>query len=628
MTQRTLRERFQYHFDNLMTRRALVLIPLWLLTAFVLGALFALLLSIVDQKPSTLSGTVSSMWQRGLGILFIQTQHGNIGIEVLTLLFGVVTLFVGPVLAGLVIIAAMKRVTELVNGRSVVIEQGHTVILGWSDQIYPVIASLVEANKSRGKSAVAILAEKDQTAMHDLVKMRVGDMGSTRLICRNGSPIDADDIKLVNLDAARSIIVPSPDGPGADKQVIKTLLAVTNSPGRAQSPCNVVACVTDSRNNSTAKIAGGAQTIVIDADDITAKLVVQTARQSGLSAVYSEILDYAGDEIYIVKASSLAGKAFGEALLAYDTSAVMGLLAADGTVRLKPPMSTVIAPTDKILALSADEDKIRPAGQKPAIVEQAIAPATQRAPATEKTLLLGWNRRGRMILRNLDSYLGPQSTVHVVAGAGHKDTIGQLMNDQRTNIAVSYAAGDTSDRETLEGLGIDTYDHVIVLASDGVDAQEADASTLVTLLHMRDMQARSGQSSRRYSIVSEMLDDRNRRVGQLTQADDFVVSPKLISRLMTQLSENRQLADVFADLFGPEGAEIYLKPAEDYVGLEQAVDLYTVVEAARRREEVAIGYRISAQAGQPPAFGVVLNPDKKKKVTFKSGDKVIVLADS
>ena len=61
------------------------------------------------------------------------------------------------------------------------------------------------------------------------------------------------------------------------------------------------------------------------------------------------------------------------------------------------------------------------------------------------------------------------------------------------------------------------------------------------LLHMRHMQEKLGES---YSIVTEMNDDANREVAEVTKADDFVVSTKLISLYLTKLSENRQLAEV------------------------------------------------------------------------------------
>ena len=152
-----------------------------------------------------------------------------------------------------------------------------------------------------------------------------------------------------------------------------------------------------------------------------------------------------------------------------------------------------------------------------------------------------------------------------------------------------------------------------MLSDDTYEAQHADARTLVTLLHLRDMQEKLGES---YSIVTEMNDDANREVAEVTKADDFVVSTKLISLYLTQLSENRQLAEVFAALFDPEGAEIHLKPAANYLRPETPTNFATIVEAAARRGETAIGYRRHDEVRQPPQYGITLNPDKAAPLTL------------
>src|SRR5258705_13152532 len=98
---------------------------------------------------------------------------------------------------------------------------------------------------------------------------------------------------------------------------------------------------------------------------------------------------------------------------------------------------------------------------------------------------------------------------------------------------------------------------------------------------------------------------------------------------MSQLSENAELFDVFTDIFDPEGAEIYLKPVSDYVATGEPVNFYTVVEAARRRGETALGYRSTSEANDAGnAYGVHTNPKKSEKVTFAPEDKVIVIAEN
>ena len=125
-----------------------------------------------------------------------------------------------------------------------------------------------------------------------------------------------------------------------------------------------------------------------------------------------------------------------------------------------------------------------------------------------------------------------------------------------------------------------------------------------------------------------MLDVRNRELAEVARADDFIVSDRLVSLMLAQLAENRRLAAVFADLFDPEGAELYLKPVEDYVQTGRPLNFYTVVEAAAQRQQVAVGYRVRAEAADASkAYGVYLNPEKSARVTFAPGDRIIVLAE-
>jgi hypothetical protein len=99
--------------------------------------------------------------------------------------------------------------------------------------------------------------------------------------------------------------------------------------------------------------------------------------------------------------------------------------------------------------------------------------------------------------------------------------------------------------------------------------------------------------------------------------------------MLAQVAENKHLNAVFTDLFDPDGSEIYLKPAGDYIQPGVPVSFYTVIEAARRRGEVAFGYRRKAASGDASqAYGVVVNPDKSEMVSFEAADRIVVLAES
>ncbi len=139
------------------------------------------------------------------------------------------------------------------------------------------------------------------------------------------------------------------------------------------------------------------------------------------------------------------------------------------------------------------------------------------------------------------------------------------------------------------------------------------------------MEERSGLD---FSIVSEMLDLRNRALAEVTNADDFIVSARLVSLLMAQVAENAHLNAVFSDLFDQDGSEIYLRRAADYVAPGVEVTFATVVASARRRGEVAIGYRqVAGRGSSANGHGVTINPPKSERLALRDGDAVIVLAE-
>jgi hypothetical protein len=290
-------------------------------------------------------------------------------------------------------------------------------------------------------------------------------------------------------------------------------------------------------------------------------------------------------------------------------------------------METIVGADDRIIAISADDDTVRLSGMaSPPVDVEAILAAPASNPHPERTLILGWNWRGPAIITELDHYVAHGSELIVVADQEAALPAIDRLNANMANLSASFSLGDTTDRRVLDELLVNDYDHVIILSySDALEAQRADARTLVTLLHLRDMAALAGN---RFSIVSEMMDMRNRGLAEVTRADDFIVSERLVSLYLSQISENKALNAIFSDIFDAEGSEIYLRPAPEYVAPGRAVSFYTVVESARRRGEIAIGYRVKALAADAArAYGVVVNPAKSKAISFAPNDRIIVVAE-
>ncbi|MGH2348262.1 MAG: CASTOR/POLLUX-related putative ion channel [bacterium] len=622
--------RLRYAFDNTMSRGTLAMIGWLVLLSALVVVLAAAVVSIAGIAPGDAErvGFMEAAWLSLMRTLDPGTMGGDTGWSFRIVMLGVTLggIFVISTLIGVLTSGIGQKLEELRKGRSQVVETGHTVILGWSEQVFDIVAELAIANQSRPGAAVAILAERDKVEMLDDVRRRVGPTPALRVVCRTGSPADPADVEMVSVDTARAIIILAPDGePDPDAAVIKAVLAITNRPHRRREPYHIVAELRDEKNTDVLRLVAPDEIEIVVVSDLVARIIAQTCRQPGLSAVYLELLAFEGDEIYFhAVPAELAGRTFREALDDYEDSCVIGIRARGGAPALNPPMETRLDAGDELIFIAADDSGIRLSGNAhPAVAgERIIHHEAVVIASPERTLFLGWSRRGPVVLRELDAYVPPGSEVRIVAGDDHP---AGAAGGRFAHLTATFVAGDPTDRRVLDTVDAPGFDHVIVLAPERAEASQADARTIVTLLHLRDIAERAGAT---FSIVTEMLDERNRLLVEGRRAEDFIVSKRLVGLVLSQISEHKALAAVFADLFDPEGAEVYLRPVATYVAAGGPVNFYTLVEAAAQRREVAVGYRLSPRPEQRIArHRVIVNPRKAEPIEFNETDQIIVIAE-
>lgn len=631
MKEITWRDRLHYKFDNIMARGTVALIG-WLFLGSVIMILVVSLLVMLTGANPLEDGEPADFWEVAWLSLMRTLDPGTMGGDMgrgfrfWMLIITIGGIFLVSTLIGVLTSGIDNKLDDLRKGRSLVVEEGHTVILGWSPKIFMIVSELAAARAGRARSCIAVLAPHDKVQMEDDIRAKVGTMGRTHLVCRTGNPLDVVDLEIINPHRARSIIIlPPDDAASPDSHAIKAILALTNNPNRRPTPYHIVTPVYDPNNLDAIYVAGGREVETVLVDELIAKITVQACRQTGLSQVYSDLLSFAGDEIYFQAEPALSGRTFGEAIFAYEDSALIGLRTADGRVQLKPPLETVIQDGDQAIVIAGDAQHIRLSNLPTYQTDlAAIRELARQPPQPERILILGWNQRAPTIIEELNYYLPAGSTITVVADA-RQDGVRPPARDGGGPDNVTFQPGDPTSRRALEALNTPGYDHVIVLSDAAGGSQEADARTLITLLHLRHIgeQSRSG-----FSITSEIMDGRNRDLAEVTRANDFIVSDQLISLVLAQISENKELAPLFTCLFSPEGAELYLRPASAYVQPGRPVNFYTVLEAARRRDEIAVGYRLQAHANDAGrSYGVKLNPAKSRPVTFSEQDCLIVLAE-
>jgi ion channel POLLUX/CASTOR len=587
-------------------------------------------------------GIAEAVWQITMRTIDTGTVAGDSGWSFRAVGFLVTMggIFITSALIGVLASGLEQRLTELRRGRSRVLENGHTVILGWSPQVFTILNELAIANHNLsnhrkpaqggseiGRSAcVAILADRDKLEMEEEIRIKSPDLDGTRVVCRSGNPLDPDDIQLVSPEAARAIIILSPGGAYPDMPVAKALLALTRNRGQRTHAYHIVTAIHRLVNLDLMRMIGGTETQVFLVDRLISYLIAQTCRQSGLSMVYSEFFSFEGAAIYFNEVPALVSTTYGEALYRFENSSLIGLQFHDGKSQLNPPMDTVIQPGDRVIAIAGDDDAIQLSDKSDyAIDTQAIRAGQTTTVPFDRLLILGWNRRAPLILEHLIHYLPVGSQVMIFAPYPPELMQAECVELDFHSMQLTFERGNPVDRHSLEKLAGANYTFVVILSpTDQTDIQLADAMTMIPLLHLRDIAAKNDQ---KLSIVSEILDVRNRELTAVTSADDVIISERLVALALTQIAENKDVVPIFIDLLTPGGSEIYLRPAKDYIVPGNPVNFYTVLAAAQQKGETAIGYRLLVEAGDAEqSFGVHLNPEKSAPIVFGEEDRVVVIA--
>lgn len=614
MRKPTFRERVSYWFDHCMSKGTVALILLLLVATVTIALVVALLSTLL--APDHAGGLGDSLWCSFMRIIDAGNvsgdyESGNAVYVLLMILAALCGLFITSILIGIINTAFQTRLEALRRGNSRVLEKGHTVILGYDEHLSTVLGELIIANENEKRPAVVVLCERGKMELEEELAAHVDSFRNTRLICRSGDPTNFQALRDVALEACARVIVLG----GSDFDIIKGILAARTvlDQSKADSGVSVTAVITEPQNVDAARIAGGSRVEVLNFDRIISRIFAQTSRQAGLSQVYQELFDFGGDEIYMEKAPSLAGKRFGDAPLYYRRAAVMGIKRG-GRVLLNPPPEALLEAEDELIVIAADNGVAVPADAPAPVEAERIRRCAPEPRQTERLLILGVNRLTDDIVREISLFAAEGSVLTVASGEARAG------EERAGGLQVKYTPCDVYDRAALEALLEMAMPDCIIVLSEPCEG-DADARTLAILLQLSHYYR---ENPERVIVVSEMRAKKNQALAACAHVNDFVIGSNLAALVLTQVSQNRLLNPLFDELLTDEGSELYVKPARLFVETGVPVTLYTVAAATAQAGQMLIGLRMREADGR---FAVRVNPDKEAQVVFGPDDCVIVLSE-
>jgi len=628
------RERFsdraRYAVDNALAR-GLWVIMMWMAAALVVSVVLVGLMIWAfgagpEDRPVPLAEGIWIALTRSLDPGTFGQDDGP-HFRFAGLVITVVGLLAIALLIGLIASAVDRRLLELRQGRSIVLESDHTLVLGHSSKLPLVARELVIANASSPRRAIVILTPSDKVELEQVLKREV-PRSPVRLVVRRGEPSSLVELSQGRPELARNIIILRQDETDADAEVVKVALAVCKArQGLPRIP--IIAELQDSDVARGLRQALPGQVITVVQSEVVARVAAQASRAAGLGTLYQDLLDFDGDELYLAPMPpALIGRAFGDALLASDNCAVLGVLSSAGQATLCPSLDRVLAADDLLVLIANDDSEVGFQDQIVSLTAESGEGLVLRPPIRERLLIIGWNAIAARIASEIDQHVAPGSELHVLVDPHTAQAFADADLTRLQNQEVQVRRGSMIDRSAIAAaLDGGPYDHILVLCPhQGLSPLQADARSLLAVLHIRNVMHERGEEVIHANVVTEVMTGESVDLAQVAQPDDYIVSQRLVSLLMSQLAEDDRRKPVIHELLDSHGAQLLLYPAED-AGLQGAMTFRQIIEHMLPMGVIAIGWRAASYLNHPAALrgGMRVNPRKEEAVTLVPGDDLILL---
>jgi len=605
-------KRLKYLFDNLVTRGTGALMGVLVIATL----LFVLVMGSIAYTIYDEFNYLVTLWYTLNHIIDPGYLFGNEGAEPAAfLLIMTLATFWGILVYSLIISfvsrAFLDKLTELRSGRGEVVESNHTVILYYNDTVPIMMQELIESHLSQKPQVVVILANKEPDQVLREIYAIAPRSKHTKILVRQGLSTRREDLELVAIGQAKSVIIASNN----DIETIKIILALKHSSFYQEgNPYHAVCTIKEYNNLQVVNDIGENKIEVIFMAQMKSKVFARSCLHPGLSSVYKNIFSFIGEEIYFDFKEEFVGKTFDSIVQTIEGAAVIGVW-QDGKSIINPDNNLILQANDQIIYISNDNNNISLSQEKREDYSKDFK-VDKYVNTSRNILTVGYNRSVSFVLKDMELYVGPESKLTMLLPNEHNK---QRLTAKYPNpkfASFEVIIGNTFELSVLQQFNLKEYDTIAIFANKDVTEENADAETLLTLLHLDNLRK---QQRANPSIVLEIEDSVNAEALKYIRVDDFLISNLLVSKIMTQIAQNRHLNSVIHELVSEEGNEFYLKRANAYVSMNKEYPFYALVQAGQRRDHVVVGYKKYGE-------DVVLNPPKNELLSFTSKDRLVVVS--
>jgi hypothetical protein len=506
-------------------------------------------------------------------------------------------------------------VVGLGEGTSAVMESGHVVICGWTDETLALIDELCEAHAPSGGTVIVILTEAAKTDVESILKQELFDLRGSKVVVRTGVHNYVSSLKHVAADACASIILLPERNCEKEEQDAKMVSILCSLRGEGW-PINgrILVVCSLTKNVPIFKRMGGDRTDIVMLLDYVAKLMVRCSDQWGLGSIINEVVGFKGSEFYIRDApEQLWGCSFSKAALQYPLAVLVGVMSTDDSgkvaCKLCPGSDYKLAATDKVVVIAADLKHASELTHKPAMLMDLPpieAPHPRKEIKCETIMVFGWNGTMVKLLVELDKIVGPGTRLLTFAPKSQQEQQALLAQGKQRwhcpefkNIdEVHHIEGTIGSRYQLEELPISVLEatRVFFLSDEAAsNLSNADRSTITAVMQIRDILAASG-IPRQVALIPEIRAPHTERQCANAKIFDMINSAGLPAQVIATIAYQPRVAQVLFELLSADdchaGFEIRSLDAYNPHGVEvpEEISFYDAMSFVNRSGDVLVGW--------------------------------------
>ncbi len=640
-----LKAKIQYQFDNLMAKGGFTIF-LSLMFLFFCGFLFMSASRILLNwfwPDETLPALTDYLWRVTVQMGLTGIHHDNLShplhktVAILTVALGMV-LFSSMV--AFINAVFNEKIRSLRKGTSTVIEEGHTVILGFNEHVLEILQELIIANESEKKAVVVILSETDKELIDDTIHNNISDTKTTRIVVRHGNNSSITDLNKVSITHARSIIVTNYSLPSAseeerneaDFRIIKSLMAIVSIIGEVHMPPVVTHLHSPVNRRLAHNIAPDSITI-IDASDVLSRVLAQTSLYTGLALVYSKLIGFENQEIYFFRPShGWLRYPYGQLIFHFIRSSLIGFRTADGRIILNPPKDFIPENSYDGILIAEDDSDIRFYERPVILVDRPTFFIKKATLGIENQIIIGWSAKIPSLIQEYTKHLLEGSSITILAPiiSEEMQAVFTTLQQAYPHIKFDFMKGNVLVPGMLDQLQPAHYDSVIILAADQAQSNDVDSQTISILLELRSYFRRlehEHQTKVKTKLVTEIMNSEHVELLMEMEVKDYLVPFQFISKIIAQTSQEPDVLRVYYELFDARGCDIYVKSASLYFENLPILTSYAhCMKVAMMRGETCFGVMKAQTDSQDKEYGAHLSPYKNEIFNLTEADGIIVLS--